>query len=63
METKLEMINNEVVIRTKKDDKWVTLYKNPKFTLTGHIKKFHYESDELLVDEMTVEQLSVVSEI
>jgi len=63
METKLEMIDDEVVIRIKKDGKWVTLYKNPKFALTGYIKKFHYEGDELLVDEMTVEQLSVVSEI
>ncbi len=54
---------DKIVVEAIRDGKWVTAFKDPKFKITGDVKKFHYEGDQLVIDEMTVEHLKVVPRI
>lgn len=60
MEIKLDKQDGKIVVLGFKDGNWLKLFHNPRFTITGEIKQFRYEDDQLIISEMKVEHLKVV---
>lgn len=62
LKIKLFEEDGSIYVKGFHEGKWITMFKNPRMVMSGYIKRFHYEGEQLVVDEATIDQYNVVPE-